>query len=156
VIGTLGEGDTALEAHEIDAGVVERDAESHAVRTIVAAVVGFPELGFGAEEAAEHPFIADHAIDLETLARGARLELVEVIELELLKIARAFAVDELRVGIEAGAGPVRQRRGSRGQRHADVVDGLFQFLAGHGSTSGGSHPKHTVTAGHAVFPGWSG
>jgi hypothetical protein len=59
-------------------------------------------VGFGAEEAAQHPLVAEERVDLETLLGSEGLEPVDVLVLERGKFVGALADDELRVGVEPG------------------------------------------------------
>ena len=71
----------------------------------------FPEVGFGAEEAAEGPFVSDERVDVETLFGSAGAEAGEVLVLELGEFLAGLAVDELGLGIEAGFESVLGRDG---------------------------------------------
>ena len=71
----------------------------------------FPQVGFGAEEAAKSPLIAQERIDLEALLGGQWLEADEVVVLERGELLAALAGDELRFGVEAGFESVEARDG---------------------------------------------
>ena len=92
-------------------GVVKSLAQRDAVKARGAGRVEFPEVGFGAEQAAQHPFIADEGIDLEALFGRAGLEAGEVLDLEAVEIGGALAVTELGIGVEAGFESVLGRHG---------------------------------------------
>jgi hypothetical protein len=62
----------------------------------------FPEVGLGAEEAAQDPFVADERVNLEALLGSEGLETGDVLILERGKFVAVLADDELRVGVEAG------------------------------------------------------
>jgi len=110
-VGFFEEGNAAVQAHELGMRVVEGFAERAAVEARAAAGVEFPEVGFGAEETAEHPFIADEGIDLEALFGGVGLEAGEVLDLEAVEVGALFAVAELGIGVEAGFESVLRRHG---------------------------------------------
>jgi hypothetical protein len=61
-----------------------------------------PELGFGAEEAASQPLVADEFVDLVAFFRVTGLVEVDPVVLELREFFAGFADDELRIGIESG------------------------------------------------------
>jgi len=155
LIGALRQGDAALEAHEIGAGGVQGHAECDSVRTILTGVVGFPELGFGAEETAEQPLVADELIDLIALARGVRAELVEVFTLQLEELAPVLAVDELRIGVESGGERARGCRRCLGCG-AEAPGNLFQFLVGHGEGAADATLHTRYQAGTRSFWGREG
>ena len=71
----------------------------------------FPELRFGAEEAAQDPLAAQERINLETFFGREGLKAREVLVLERGEIVAGFAGDELRFGIEAGLEGVLGRDG---------------------------------------------
>jgi hypothetical protein len=102
LIRTLAEGDAALQAAEGFMAGHQGFAQGNALRAIGADCVVFPELGFGAEEAAEDPLIAQERIDLEALLGGEGLEASDVLVLELRELGAILAGDELRLGIEPG------------------------------------------------------
>ena len=102
LVRTLGQGDAALEAAEDQVGGHKGCAKGRSLRAVGADGVVFPQVGFGAEKAAQHPLIADEVIDVETLFGRERLETGDVLVLERGKFVGALADDELRVGIESG------------------------------------------------------
>jgi hypothetical protein len=59
-------------------------------------------VGFGAEEAAQDPLIAEERVHLEALFGREGLEAGEVLVLERGKFLATFSDDELRLGVEAG------------------------------------------------------
>ena len=108
-IGAFGQSDAALEAAE---GLVAGDegfAEGRAFGAIGAYGVVFPELSFGAEEAAQDPFVAEEVVNLEALLGSGGLETFEVLVLELGELAAVLAGDELGLGIQAGFQSVHGR-----------------------------------------------
>jgi hypothetical protein len=73
--------------------------------------VEFPEVGFGAEEAAERPFAAEEGIDIRALFGRLRRKTGEILDLEAVEIFGVFAVAELGIGVEAGFESVLGGRG---------------------------------------------
>jgi hypothetical protein len=159
-IGLFHEGDAAVEAHEFGMGVVEGFAEGDAVETGGAGGVEFPEVGFGAEEATEHPLVADEGIDLEALFGGAGLEAGEIFDLEAVEIGALLAVAELGIGVEAGFESVLGRHSFAlgGARTGgllrveaiglDLTEGCHRgSLNGNGTGRVGVHPDFRVAGG---------
>ena len=109
LVGFFEEGDAAVEPHEDVAGVVEAFAEGGAVAAGSVGGVEFPEVGFGAEEAAERPFVAEKGIDVEALFGRLGRKAGEVFDLEAVEIGAVLAIAELGIGVEAGFESVLRR-----------------------------------------------
>ena len=150
LVSSLGGADAALHSHEDLTGAMEAFAQGNAVGAVGERGVVLPEMGLGAEEAAQAPFAADEVVDLETLFGRGWLEAVEVLLLQEEEIEAVLAVDELFFGIEAGFEAVYRRHGpardgARPRIHILEVVGVHLLF--------GKHLRHRIHwRGTALIP----
>jgi hypothetical protein len=104
---SLGGGNAVLEAGEDFAAVVTDGAaegeEVFGAARLAPLHVLFPELGFGAAEAAEGPLGVDEDIDEGALLWGAGVEAIVVGSGEGFEIGSVFVADGFGFGVDAGA-----------------------------------------------------
>jgi hypothetical protein len=135
-------GVAAVDAHEDRAGGGPGFAERDTLGAVGAGPRGYPvvlpDVGLGAEHAAEEPFAAEHAVHLKAFAGVAGTDHLEVVLLEGVEIGAVFADDELGLGVESGlegvhgrGGLARGRAGAGGELGVAAI-GLDLTLCGHG------------------------
>ena len=98
---SLGGIDAALETGKGIAVAVEGFAEDALVDRTMHAV--FPELGLDEAKAAKEPLAIDQGIDEHALLRGGGMEAPGIFPLEVLQVAAVLEVDDLGLGVDAGA-----------------------------------------------------